>query len=199
MGRAPQSDPSTNAHCSGRRVDALDPRAVAAQQPAVAAISSSVCDGAGGERRSIIARRPLASSPSPWAPRGSRTVSRKDIRAGRVDAPDGAPVYLHDVTTPGGVRDIVYVQGEHGHLIAMDGHTGATIWSDNFGPGGIANSSPAIDPSRNFIYINANDSKVHKVAVDTGAEVKSGGWPVATGPGKSRSALTIATARNGHT
>ena len=115
------------------------------------------------------------------------------------DAPDGAPVYLHDVTTPGGVRDIVYVQGEHGHLIAMDGHTGATIWSDNFGPGGIANSSPAIDPSRNFIYINANDSKVHKVAVDTGAEVKSGGWPVATGPGKSSSALTIATARNGHT
>src|SRR5438034_6070804 len=71
------------------------------------------------------------------------------------DAPDGSPVYLHDVTTPKGVRDVVYVQGEHGHLIALDGHTGATIWSDNFGPGGISNSSPAIDPARKFIYINA--------------------------------------------
>src|SRR5690348_14840625 len=52
------------------------------------------------------------------------------------DAPDGAPVYLHDVTTPKGVKDVVYVQGEHGHLIAKDAHTGATIWSDTFGPGG---------------------------------------------------------------
>jgi outer membrane protein assembly factor BamB len=115
------------------------------------------------------------------------------------DAPDGAPVYLHDITTPKGVKDVVYVQGEHGHLIAMDGHTGATIWSHNFGPGGISNSSPAIDPTRKFIYINANDGKVHKVDVGTGAEVKSGGWPVSVGGGKSSSAITIATAKNGHT
>jgi putative pyrroloquinoline-quinone binding quinoprotein len=116
------------------------------------------------------------------------------------DAPDGSPVYLHDVSTPKGVKDVVYVQGEHGHLIAMDGHTGATIWSDNFGPGGISNSSPAIEPSRKFIYINANDGKVHKVNVGDGTEVKSGGWPVSTGGGgKSSSALTIATAKNGHT
>jgi outer membrane protein assembly factor BamB len=115
------------------------------------------------------------------------------------DAPDGAPVYLHDVTTPKGVKDVVYVQGEHGHLIALDGRTGATIWSRNFGPGGISNSSPAIDPTRKFIYINANDGKVHKVNVGSGAEVKTGGWPVSVGGGKSSSSLTIATAKNGHT
>jgi hypothetical protein len=115
------------------------------------------------------------------------------------DAPDGAPVYLHDITTPKGVKDVVYVQGEHGHLIAMDGHSGATIWSDNFGPGGISNSSPAIDPTRKFIYLNANDGKVHKVNVGDGTEVKSGGWPVSVGGGKSSSAVTIATAKNGHT
>src|SRR5436309_15488880 len=78
------------------------------------------------------------------------------------DAPDGSPVYLSDVSTPKGVKDLVYVQGEHGRLIASDAHTGATVWSDNFGPGGISNSSPAIDPNRQFIYINANDGKAPK-------------------------------------
>ena len=115
------------------------------------------------------------------------------------DAPDGAPVFLHDVTTPKGVKDVVYVQGEHGHLIALDGRTGATIWSHSFGPGGISNSSPAIDPTRKFIYLNANDGKVHKVNVGDGTEVTTGGWPVSTGAGKSSSSVTIATARNGHT
>jgi outer membrane protein assembly factor BamB len=115
------------------------------------------------------------------------------------DAPDGSPVLLSDVTTPKGVTDVVYVQGEHGHLIAMDARTGATLWSDNFGPGGISNSTPAIGPDRLFIYLNANDGKVHKVNVGDGSEVTSGGWPVSTGPGKSSSALTIATAKNGHT
>jgi outer membrane protein assembly factor BamB len=115
------------------------------------------------------------------------------------DAPDGAPVYLHGVTTPKGVKDVVYVQGEHGHLIAKDAHTGATVWSRNFGPGGISNSGPAIDPTRAFIYLNANDGKVHKVNVGTGVEVKTGGWPVTVGSGKSSSSVTIATAKNGHT
>ena len=115
------------------------------------------------------------------------------------DAPDGSPVFLHDVTTPKGVKDVVYVQGEHGHLIALDGRTGATIWSHSFGPGGISNSSPAIDPTRKFIYLNANDGKAHKVRVGDGTEVTGGGWPETTGPGKSSSELTIATAKNGHT
>jgi outer membrane protein assembly factor BamB len=115
------------------------------------------------------------------------------------DAPDGSPVLLTDVATAQGTRDLVYVQGEHGHLIAMDAHSGATVWSKDFGPGGISNSTPAIEPGRAHIYLNANDGKVHKVHVGDGAEVTSGGWPVSTGSGKSSSAVTIATARNGHT
>lgn len=114
------------------------------------------------------------------------------------DAPDGSPLYLSNVTTVHGVQDLVFVQGEHGHLTAFNAHTGAVVWSDNFGPGGISNSSPAIDPAGRYIYIDANDGEVHKVAVGTGAEVKTGGWPVAVGPGKSSSALTIATAANGN-
>jgi outer membrane protein assembly factor BamB len=115
------------------------------------------------------------------------------------DAPDSAPVLLTDVTTPQGVKDLVYAQGEHGRLMAFDAHTGTAVWSTNFGPGGISNSGPAIDPNRQFIYLNANDGKVHKVKVGDGAEVTGGGWPQMAGPGKSSSALTIATAKNGHT
>src|SRR5690349_15232332 len=48
------------------------------------------------------------------------------------DAPDGSPVLLSDVTTPKGVTDVVYLQGEHGHLMAFDAHSGAAVWSDDF-------------------------------------------------------------------
>jgi hypothetical protein len=114
------------------------------------------------------------------------------------DAPDGSPLYLSNVSTAKGVQDLVFVQGENGHLTAFNAHTGATVWSDYFGPGGISNSTPAIDPAGQYIYINANDGAVHKVNVGTGVEVKTGGWPVAVGAGKSSSALTIATAANGN-
>src|SRR6266852_3659448 len=48
---------------------------------------------------------------------------------------------------------------------------------------------------------SANDTAettVNLGNVGDGTEVKAGGWPVTTGPGKNSSALTIATARNGH-
>lgn len=109
------------------------------------------------------------------------------------DVPDGAPVLLTDVQTAGGVRDLVFLQGEHSHLTAFDAHTGAKVWDKNLGGGSISNSSPAIDPNRQFIYVNANDGNVHKLKVGDGTEVTGGGWPELAGPGKSSSSLTIAT------
>lgn len=115
------------------------------------------------------------------------------------DAPDGAPVALSNVSTPGGVRDLVFTQGEHGTLTAWDGNTGATVWVDHFGTGGTNNSSPAIDPNRQFIYMTGNDGSVHKVNVATGAEVTGGGWPEADGGGKGSGATSIVTANDGST
>src|SRR5579884_182332 len=40
------------------------------------------------------------------------------------DNPDGAPVLLTGVSTASGVRDLVFVQGEHGTLTAFDANTG---------------------------------------------------------------------------
>jgi len=123
-----------------------------------------------------------------------------DIALPGADNPDGAPVLLTGVTTPSGVKDLVFVQGEHGHLTAFDAHTGATVWSRGAITGtSYGNTAPAIDPNRQFIYYSGNDGMAHKINVGDGTEVTSGGWPASTGGGKAGPQLTIATAANGHT
>jgi hypothetical protein len=124
------------------------------------------------------------------------------------DAPDGAPVLLTDVSTPLGVRDVAYVKGEHGHLWALDAHTGAQIWLKNLNNGCTGcydNSAPAIGPDRQFIYAGGFDGKVHKLRVGDGSEVTGGGWPeVSTTPmtggshQKFSMELAWATAKDGH-
>jgi hypothetical protein len=114
------------------------------------------------------------------------------------DNPDGAPVLLTGVTTSSGVRDIIFLLGEHSNLTAFDANTGAQIWTKSLGSGGIINSAPAIDPGRQFIYANTADGKAHKLNVGDGSEVTTGGWPITTGSGKSSCELTIATAKDGH-
>jgi outer membrane protein assembly factor BamB len=104
------------------------------------------------------------------------------------DVPDGSPVALTDV----GGKDLVFVQGEHGHLQAFDAHSGTKVWDHNLGTGSNANSTPAIDPNRQFIYANGNDGYAHKINVSDGTEVTGNGWPELTGPGKTSSALTLA-------
>ncbi|HZP59926.1 MAG TPA: chitobiase/beta-hexosaminidase C-terminal domain-containing protein [Opitutaceae bacterium] len=111
------------------------------------------------------------------------------------DSPDGAPVLLTGVSTPSGVRDLIFVQGYHGTTTAYDAHTGATVWSKTFG--GSGNTAPAIDLNRKYIYVNSS-STAHKLNVGDGSEVTGGGWPETTGSGKSSSQLTVAIAKDGH-
>jgi outer membrane protein assembly factor BamB len=127
------------------------------------------------------------------------------------DAGDGAPAYLRAVKTSKGTKDLVFVTGKGGYTLALDAHTGASIWKTRF-PGShcIINrnkipcyetSSPAIDPNRRFVYSYGLDGKVHKLAVGTGKETKGGGWPeTATRKPfeeKGSSALSIATDASG--
>jgi hypothetical protein len=128
---------------------------------------------------------------------GNVTGLKKLFSVPLTDAPDGAPVELSGVPTAGGTRDLVFVQGEHGHVTAFDAHTGATVWSKDFAGSGSFNAAPAIDPNRQYVYANADDGFVHKLAVGTGAEVTTGGWPELAGTGKSASQLTIGTAPDG--
>ena len=123
---------------------------------------------------------------------------------------DGAPAFLAGVTTPGGKRDLVFVTTKAGHIIALDAHTGAPMWSHQYGPGSCISSnggvcyttsSPAIDPNRQYVYSYGLDGYVHKYAVGDGTETTTGGWPELTSlkpwNEKGSSALAIATAQNG--
>jgi PQQ-like domain len=126
---------------------------------------------------------------------------------------DGAPAYLSSVNTASGLRDLVFVTTRAGHIIALDAHTGAQIWSQQYAAGSCrinngtticyTTSSPAIDPNRQFVYSYGLDGRVHKYAVGTGTETMTAGWPqVATLKGfdeKGSSAISIATAQDGTT
>jgi len=128
------------------------------------------------------------------------------------DVADGAPVYLSGVTTAKGAQDLLFVTTRDGHTLALDAATGATVWSQQYGPGTCqinggsricyTTSSPAIDPNRQYVYGYGLDGKVHKFQVADGKEVTDGSWPeIATLKGideKGSSALTIATDKAGN-
>lgn len=126
---------------------------------------------------------------------------------------DGAPVYLSGVTTPSGVRDLLFVTTKTGDIVALDAHTGAQVWIQHNPAGSCTvnngfqtcytTSSPVVDPNHQYVYSYGLDGRVHKYRVGDGTEVTGGGWPeVATIKGfneKGSSALAFATDKGGTT
>ncbi len=124
---------------------------------------------------------------------------------------DGAPVIANAVATSSGTKDLIVVTTRSGGLVARDLSNGAAVWSITFGPGTChinngsdvcyTTSSPVI--VGDAVYTYGLDGKVHKVTLATGAQVTTGGWPVTTTrkpwDEKGSSALSSATAANGHT
>ena len=124
---------------------------------------------------------------------------------------DGAPVYLSNVSTPGGTRDLLFLTTRAGHSRALDAITGVVVWHQQPSSRGclinngsspcITASSPAIDPDLSFVYAYGLDGAVHKYGVADGVESTDSGWPeLATlkpFDEKESPALTIATASSG--
>ena len=112
-------------------------------------------------------------------------------------AADSSPVVLTRVNTGSATRDLLFVNTKAGHILALDAHTGVTVWSHQITGTDPTASTPAIDPSRNYIYVYALDGTVREYSVVNGAETIGGGWPeIATlkpSVEKGGSALTIAT------
>ena len=122
-----------------------------------------------------------------------------DVALPSSDNPDGPPALLTGVSTPLGVKDLVFIQGTGGHITAFDAHTGATVWAKSFTSPHANNATAAIDPNRKYVYINTA-TQAHKLNVGDGSEVTGGGWPETTSAGaKTSCQLTIATAKNGNT
>lgn len=85
------------------------------------------------------------------------------------------------VNTSSGLQNLVFVNTIKGNLLAFNAITGAKVWeadpsSADFNGQG-TKSSPAIDPSGNYIYAYAVDGYVHKYNIATGGEVSGGGFP----------------------
>ncbi|HTD21377.1 MAG TPA: malectin domain-containing carbohydrate-binding protein [Terriglobales bacterium] len=128
---------------------------------------------------------------------GLKNVFTFNLAAGT----DASVVALTGVSTSSGVRDLVFVNSKLGDFYALDAKTGAVVWTAK-AAGGFNNSSPAIDPNRQFVYFPGADGFAHKFNVADGVEVKGGGFPamVTSCSGtKIPSALGIATDASGVT
>ena len=90
---------------------------------------------------------------------------------------DGPPAILTQVSTSSGVRDLAFVTTTAGHILALDAHTGATLWSHQYTGANFTTSAAAVDPSLAYVYSYGLDGYVHKYAVATGVETTTGGWP----------------------
>ncbi len=91
-----------------------------------------------------------------------------------------APVVAEGVTTPTGIRSLVYVAGSSDSLNAVDAHTGELVWTHDFDehvqpknagmwlcPNNL-NDTPTIDKSRGLIYIIASDGRFYGIDLGTG-------------------------------
>ncbi len=115
---------------------------------------------------------------------------------------DGAPAFEAGVSTPLGVKDLLFLTTKTGTLLALDAATGALVWSRQPATGpNYTTSSPALDPGRQFVYSYGLDGRAHKYQSGNGTEITTGGWPQTATlkpiVEKGSSALAVATARDG--
>ena len=117
---------------------------------------------------------------------------------------DVAPVFLENVATPVGTRNLLFVVSRNGTALALNAADGALIWSNKPTPAAtLTTSAAAIDPQRQHVYAYGLDGKVHKYKAGDGTEVLEAGWPqiVTLKPDvdKVASGLTVATAADSAT
>jgi len=98
---------------------------------------------------------------------------------------DSSPIYLHGVPVGGAARNVVVVTTSYGKTVAIDADSGRILWT--FTPPGygrwagsaqITTTSPLADPSRAFVYAASPNGLIHKLALASGAEDRTGSWPV---------------------
>jgi hypothetical protein len=109
---------------------------------------------------------------------------------------DSAPVYLSNVDTPDGTKNLLFALSENGRLMAIDAATGTEVWHATTTGRQPTTASPAIDPNRQYVYSYGVDGNAHKYQVGDGAEITGSGWPqtITLKPNveKGASGLTIA-------
>ena len=113
---------------------------------------------------------------------------------------NAAPVLARGIVTPSGTKDLLVVTAQSGRTTAYDAFDGSVVWTATTSGTAPTESSPAIDPNRQFVYAYGVDGKVHKYGIGDGVETTTDGWPqIATlkrGVEKGASALAFALTHN---
>ena len=124
------------------------------------------------------------------------------------DRADSAPIYLGNVTTSSGTKNILFILTNNGTFLALDADSKTlnVLWSQQPTGGGTTTrgfGSGAIDPDLQSVYVYGFDGKIHKYHVADGTEVMSGGWPEVSTlkpeVEKGAAGLSIATSHAGTT
>ena len=112
----------------------------------------------------------------------------------------GTPVYLSAVSTPSGLRDLLFLTTRNGSLLALDASTLLPIWRKVFpDAGGPIHSSPIVDENRTHVYSYGGDGKVHKYRTGDGEESFTNGWPQVVTLKPQWEHVASALAANGNT
>jgi len=98
---------------------------------------------------------------------------------------DASAVEASGVDVDGVSRDVIVVTTTYGKTIAIDPGTGARLWEftpadirSYVGSSQITTATPLIDPDLQYVYSVSPDGMIHKLALATGREIRSGHWPV---------------------
>jgi outer membrane protein assembly factor BamB len=98
---------------------------------------------------------------------------------------DSSAIALHGIVVHRRRHDLLVMTTTYGRTLAVDAGSGRILWE--FTPGDIGSyqgsarittATPIADPDRRFVYAASPDGRIHKLAVASGGEVRSDGWPV---------------------
>ncbi|MDQ6607724.1 MAG: PQQ-binding-like beta-propeller repeat protein [Actinomycetota bacterium] len=123
-----------------------------------------------------------------------RLLQRRTVRLdGTVDS---TAIELHAIKVRGRRRDVLVLTTTYGRTIALDAGTGRKLWEfvpadirAYEGSAQITTATPTADPNRRYVYATSPDARVHKLALSSGREVRSGHWPVSVSSDPSREKL----------
>jgi hypothetical protein len=98
---------------------------------------------------------------------------------------DSSAIALHGVVVRGHAHDLLVMTTTYGRTLAVDAGSSRILWvytphdiGTYQGSARITTATPIADPDRQFVYAASPDGLIHKLAVASGREVRSSGWPV---------------------
>jgi hypothetical protein len=176
--------------CGGSGTAASPPASAAVGSSPPASSSSSALPAAGGAPGADWPTFGFTSQRTGVGP--SRTgIDRGNV--GRLGAPrivhldgtvDSTAIEAHAVRVAGRTRDVIVVTTTYGRTIAIDPRTGHRLWEFTpsdlrayDGSAQVTTASPALDIGRRYVYAASPNGFIHKLALSTGREVRTGHWP----------------------